>query len=449
MPARLAAYRLPILAALAIAGCLYGFSPNFRYASGPAAGPYAGDFLQEWLGGWIVQSGDWNRFYDVPYAYGLQHDERLVGFAWNADEYLPIVYPPFYYLVISPLSLVPLHWAAWIWAGLMLAALGAALWLLYDGLPRPSNVTRPNKLDGLGRPSYWPWLIPAAVLFVPVLESLSSSQKGTLCLLILTGTFTLWNRRRPLTAGMAFGLLAFKPQLVLVIAIAALWKRQWRFVAGGAITGGALAGLSLAMGADVCEQYVRFALGAGQYMRTSGYDLYKSHSVWGFAALLFGSDGGITAKAFGLALAGLVVWQLSKVLRGRLAPGSDRFAVQFAALVVATVLLAPHLFTYDLTILLLPMAMVVGHYTNPKRERGMTAGSSSLALRVSVWLTALLYVAPAISTGVAAATGLQLTVPLMMLYVAALSSTVQQSRRQGAIRRFDFRGPLPAANNTR
>ncbi len=325
MPARLANYRLPILAALAIAGCLYGFSPNFRYASGPAAGPYAGDFLQEWLGGWIVRNGDVGRFYNVEYAYGLQHDERLVGFEWNADEYLPIVYPPFYYLVVSPLSSIPLHWSAWIWAGLMCAALTWALWLLYDGRPRPSNGTRTNQLDGLGRPSYLPWLIPAAVLFVPVLESLSSSQKGTLCLLILTGTFTLWNRRRPLTAGMVFGLLAFKPQLVLVIAIAALWKRQWRFVAGGAMTGAVLLGLSLAMGIDVCEQYVRFALGAGEYMQTSGYDLYKSHSVWGFAALLLGLDSGIAVKAFGLSLAGLVVWQLKKVLHGRLSPGSDRF----------------------------------------------------------------------------------------------------------------------------
>ena len=41
---------------------------------------------------------------------------------------------------------------------------------------------------------------PAALLYQPLLESLTSNQKGTVCLLLLTGTFLLLHRGRPLAA---------------------------------------------------------------------------------------------------------------------------------------------------------------------------------------------------------------------------------------------------------
>ena len=136
------------------------------------------------------------------------------------------------------------------------------------------------------------------MFFAPVLESLSSSQKGTLCLLIFTATFVVWQRGKSFTAGMLFGLIAFKPQLALVIFAATLWQRQWRFIAGVMTTGAVLLGLSLFVGADVCWQYVQFALGTGEYMQNSGYDLHKSHSIWGFAQLLMPRCGRQLADMF-------------------------------------------------------------------------------------------------------------------------------------------------------
>src|SRR5687768_15839015 len=102
-PAPTAAYATTLLL---LAGIFLG-SPNFRLASGPEARPFGGDVLQEWIGGYIVRSGDYARFYDVTYAQALEHDERLIGFAWQQSEYFPIVYPPFYYWLVSPLSWLP------------------------------------------------------------------------------------------------------------------------------------------------------------------------------------------------------------------------------------------------------------------------------------------------------------------------------------------------------
>jgi hypothetical protein len=83
-------------------------------------------------------------------------------------------------------------------------------------------------------------------------------------------------------------------------------------------------------------------------------------------------------------------------------------------LVAATVLLSPHLFTYDLTILLLPMFLVVVE----------VAGRAEVPATVCRWLVAslvTLFVLPGVSVPIASATGVQLTVPvlLMMLFLVA------------------------------
>ncbi len=427
MPSRLRPYRWPLLCAAVIAACLLASSPNFRYASGPQASPYAGDFLQEWVGGWIVQSGDRDRLYDLPYAYRLQHDPALVGFAWNDDQYLPLVYPPFYYALVSPLSWLSVRSAAWIWAAAMLTALVASCWIMNREFSRRRHDDSTSEhIDKL-----LPWMLPASLVFMPVIESLSSSQKGTLCLLLFTATLALWQRGRNFSAGMVFGLLAFKPQLTLVIALAALWKRDWRFVAGGFSTGVVLAALSLLVSVDASQAYVRFALGAGD-MQTTGYDLWKSHTVWGFGKLLAPHDARL-ARFIALALTGAVGYFVVRIAGGtggRWDATQPLFRLQFAGLLTASVLLSPHLFTYDLAVLLLPMAIVL--------HAALVNQHCAREKRLAVALTLLLFAMPAISTGVAARFGVQLTVPLLLGYLALIARLakiyssrcgVQNSRR--------------------
>jgi hypothetical protein len=420
---------LPLLAAGAIVVCSYAFSPNFRHAAGPNAAPYAGDFLQEWVGGHIVLRGDRERFYDPAYAQALEHDRRVVPLEWDESRYLPIVYPPFYYLLIAPLALLPLRVAAWLWAVLMIAALAATAWLLERAVAGRVGVfslwTDSAAAQHSRRRTLWqalaPWAIVAAVAFVPVIECFTSSQKGTVCLLILTATFLLQNGKKPLAAGLIFGLLVFKPQLTLAIAAAMLLKGQWRFVVGGTITGVALAGLCLAMGTDVCRQYVEFATGAADYLRSAGYDLHKSHCLYGFFTLLAGGPNEQAKGATLLAIAAVVLL-LVQMLRGRLEPGGRRFAVQYSGLVLATLLVSPHVFTYDLAILLLPGFLVV-FLLATELER-----FSSPAL--IAWLLALLYALAGVSPAVAERCGVQLSVPLLVSLLAALAWQAAKDRRR-------------------
>ncbi len=55
--------------------------------------------------------------------------------------------------------------------------------------------------------------------------------------------------------------------------------------------------------------------------------------------------------------------------QGTLEPGGVKFPLQFAVLVLATVLVSPHFLTYDLTILLLPMILIVGQIGFRPRQR--------------------------------------------------------------------------------
>lgn len=392
-------------AAVALLLIIFAASPNFRPDSGPEARPFAGDFLQEWIGGYIVRQGDKSRFYDASYAQELEHDEALVGFQWRESEYFPLVYPPFYYLLVSPLSLLPFHAAAVVWAALMSTAYAAA-WMLFVSSVCPDRERR-------ARLSELACLLPASLLYMPLIESFTSSQKGGLLLLILMGTFYLFSTKRPYLAGVVFGLIAFKPQFALPIAFFMLWKRQGRFVLGGITTGLVLVCLCAALGTGVCRQYFEFSSRAGEYLHNAGYDLTKSHAWSGFFALLLGETSWLLHPAT-IAASAATLGTVALALRGPLEPESLRFRRQFSACIVATVLLSPHLYTYDLTVLLLPLGFLA---VEANEHRTLPWGLG--------WIGLLLFCLAGLSPGLAAATGVQLTVPLMFAMLCTLGLAKQ------------------------
>src|SRR5262245_46028948 len=121
---------VPIGLAVIVVAAAFLISPIFRRVRSPDSTPYAGDFLHEWIGGYIVRAGDRTKLYDRRYATALQHDAQVVGFEFQPDGFFPIVYPPFYYVLVSPLSALPFQTAAALWAALSLACLAASLPLL-------------------------------------------------------------------------------------------------------------------------------------------------------------------------------------------------------------------------------------------------------------------------------------------------------------------------------
>jgi hypothetical protein len=187
-----------------------------------------------------------------------------------------------------------------------------------------------------------------------------------------------------------------------------LCKQQWRFVLGGLTTGSVLIGLCALMGIDVCRQYVDFSTHAGEYLQNAGYDLTKSHAWHGFFTLLLG-DSPVMARLFTVVAGVATVGIVALALRGPLDTGSRRFAWQFSALIVATLLLSPHLYTYDLTVLLLPVGLVAVQAGQPTRQP--TPRLERLAL--------LLFCLVGLSPKLAMLSGIQISVPLMLAFLWA------------------------------
>lgn len=416
---RLVLVAVPVLLTVAI---LLG-SPNFRFSSGRDAEPFGGDFIQEWTGGWMLWNGDTSRFYETAYISSIEHDPSLIGFEWDTDGYLPMVYPPFWYLLVSPFSKLPLPVGAVLWTWLMTGALVGALWLMQRWLSSDvchGNVSHAEagrhaiSSDGWnsrGRQAGMLLFAIALFVYAPLIESLGSGQKGTLLLLLFTATFVMLDRKRPFAAGLVFGLVAFKPQLTLVIGFAMLFKRQWRFIAGGVTMGAMLVGLSFVAGTDLCRQFFQLCSGMGDYVQTGGYDLHKAHCWWGACQLLL--DGAPSWLITSCATVGslLTIGLLSATLRGRVQYGTGEFARQFAALTVATLLLSPHLFTYDLTLLLLPIFL-------------LTIGPGALDAQWK-WMPIAIFVIAGQSAAISQTTGVQLSVLAML----GLLGTIAASRQ--------------------
>jgi hypothetical protein len=327
------------VAGAAILAAFLAFSLNFRWSE-EREDPYAGDFPHEYAGGWIVRAGDPSRLYDRGYFSDVTHDPAVVGFRWRTDAFLLPLYPPFYYLWCVPLSWLDYRSAAHLFTALTVAALIASTVLIAD-LDRKAR-------GALG------WWVAASLCYPPVIESLTGGQKGTVFLLLFAITYRLLARRQLFVAGAVFGLAAVKPQLMLVLSLVMLVQREWRFVAGLAATGVVLGVQSLIIGWKPSLDWVDSMLHpwAHTVMVT------RSHNWLGFARLLLGEYSGPAVLGLWLSLlaaTGIVLW---RVLGGRLEYESRRFRIQFAAIVLATPLVSPHLYTYDLAILVLPLILL-------------------------------------------------------------------------------------------
>ncbi|WP_375410333.1 glycosyltransferase 87 family protein [uncultured Methylobacterium sp.] len=161
--------------------------------------------------------------------------------------------------------------------------------------------------------------------------------------LLLGGLLAL--DRRPILAGILFGLLTCKPHLGLVLPFALLALGAWRTIGAAALTTLALVAASVgAFGIEPWQHYLG-ATSAFQYSlleRFSGFYPYMMASVFAGArtAGLGMSAAWILQAAVSLHVLGLTVWAVRRTRDPRLRAG---------VLAAAAMLLTPYAFNYDLT----------------------------------------------------------------------------------------------------
>lgn len=180
--------------------------------------PIGDDFVNYFSGAWLALHQRTAEIYHWPAYHAFQ--EQLVGAAVSPNYNYS--YPPLALVLTLPLAVLP-----------YLPAFG--VWLIggWYAFYRALRLATPNALL---------LALAAPAVFV----NTYCGQNGVWTAAFLGGGLCLLERR-PVIAGVLFGLQAYKPHLALMIPVALLAGRRWRAFASAAATVAVLAVASLAL----------------------------------------------------------------------------------------------------------------------------------------------------------------------------------------------------------
>jgi alpha-1,2-mannosyltransferase len=387
--ARHATKQAIILASLLWIGAAVSmFVAGDRSIAGTLKGP---DFVQFYTLGHLAASRQVDAMYDMQ-AY---HDAQVAAVPASAPEIYPTVYPPQAALLFAPFSGWSYRPALLMWSVMTIGLYGVIVWSAWR---RVSDQLSDRRL-----------IVAAAAAFPPFWTLIVYGQITILILLAFWLGWLALERGRPYLAGAAFGLLALKPQFGIPLAAIVLACGEWRMLAGAVSSVAAqVAIIWLALGASVFGAFVsslRLTLVHADALEPKPF---MSHSLRAVTRLL---PNGIGLPLW-LALSGMVLWYTVRVWKSD-AP----MRVRLGVVMLASLLVNPHVIVYDVTLLALPL-LWFGAYML-ERERSQDAPAFGVLV---YWLFAALFVPTA------AVIGVQMSVPLMMALLVFISRRVYVER---------------------
>jgi hypothetical protein len=255
--------------------------------------------------------------YSVSAAKDLQAE---LGHIW-----LPaVIYtrPPFYAVLLKPLTALPYRVAYGLFQALNLAALAAFLWFW---------ARRDKLLCVLGGVS------------IPVVTAFANGQDVLLLVLICAAAWELERRQRLFLAGLLLSLLAVKFHLFLFVPVVLLVHQRWRMLWGGVVGAAALLGVSaIFQGWDWPAGYIRLL--RSPEITPTPITMANLHG------LLMATVGDLPRVELILAalVAFVVIWSLLCAT-----PGIRGFGPALALAIVAGLLTSHHAYVQDSCLLLL------------------------------------------------------------------------------------------------
>jgi Glycosyltransferase family 87 len=366
---------LALLAASAIgAGFLIATSDGLNDWLGR---PLGTDFSNVYAAGTYVLDGQAMAPFDPARQYA--REQAIFG---TATQFYGWHYPPLFLGLAALLALMPYALALALWQGATL--------ILYVLSIR---AILPPALAGAGKKE---WLL-LALAFPAVFVNLGHGHNGFLTAALMGGAL-LQLDKRPLLAGILFGLLAYKPQFGLLIPLVLVAGGYWRAFLSAAVTVALLAlGVTLAFGPDVWSAFLASTKFTREVVLEQGETgWYKIQSVFSWVRLW---GGGITLAyaaqgVITIALAGALGW----LWRSRAV-----FPLKAAALLIGTLLATPYCLDYDLMLL----APAIAYLAVDGFSRGFNPFEKTVL--------AALWIVPVIARPVAEATLIPLAVPVMLL----------------------------------
>lgn len=303
----------------------------------PAGDVVVGDFAAFWTGAELLADGRGAELYDAAAQREVQAEilGRPLGERWQ-----PYLNPPGLALGLVPLRPLGLVRALYAWDLAGLLVLAGGLLALRPALPRTLPTGAATATAG------------AVILAFPaILRPLAGGQNTAFTLGLAATAHGLLARGHDAGAGLAVGLLSYKPQYGLPLGAALLLWRRWR-AAGVAA---AVAAAHYAVAAWWCgPAWPLRHLGALSVNEAADRVF---NGPWHFSWPAFVTH---VAPALAPVLAPLGVAVILGLTARRLVghpPGSAGFPLAFAAALVAAMLASSHLWYYEVGLLVLPVLL--------------------------------------------------------------------------------------------
>lgn len=246
------------------------------------------------------------------------------------SNFMPWTYPPPYTLAMAGLAQLPV--------GVAYALFITASFLFYLYVLR--------RIAGDYLPGVLIAIIPALIVL------LRTGQNGFLTGGLI-GTFLLGFQNGRKSAGVPLGLMVIKPHLAAGIALLALLGRRWAVIAiAAAIVIAAMALSTVAFGTGIWPAFMGGVAEASGFLAKRFYPLFRMSSVYACVRSLGGSAG-LAMAAHGVIAVGGIGFLLRAWRRGY----EPRRLAAVACL--ASLLVSPYNYDYDLTIFGLAIAFVL------------------------------------------------------------------------------------------
>ena len=298
-----------------------------------------GDFKAFYTAGLIVNEArgeDSLDLYDIEKQISIQDQYDIIG---PGEELTIFLNPPAYAWLMAPISKLPYVTALNLWRLISIAVASISIVIL----------TRRLKLDF----KWWDTLTILLVSF-PGFVVMISGQNTFLFIGLYAFSFGLLMRGHDFSAGALLGLGALKPQLFLFLPVVLLFQKKWHALMGFAAGSLSVLLFSAAMigPGGLIEYFQLFTTDVYSYGIQIQAD--KMHSFPAFVRLLFGLEINPTYLALFTALALTAVFAYLSLKRGYEFEVSSLYSLA----ILGTIIINPHLFHYDLALLLLPFLFI-------------------------------------------------------------------------------------------
>jgi hypothetical protein len=308
----------------------------------PSAMTGDADFRVFYSSGYLLRSRQVSEIYDDEKIKNIQ-DEHVS----SSPRALPFIHPAYEALLFVPFSFLHYPGAYVTYLGFNLLCLVVAYLLLRSRF-------------GLLR-ERWRWLPPLAVIaFMPVPAALMQGQDSLILLALFAAALAFLDSGSDLNAGLLLGLGMFKFQILLPIVFLFFIWRRWHIVLGTVISSAVVLVLSVALtGIEAQRTYVHKLYDIG--LKRHGADLVG----YGIPVAGMPDIRGIVSSALyatpGISVGIIILSSLLLIVLAAWKGWSSSPQWQLAIAISAATLTGYHVLPHDLSILLIPIAMLLSH----------------------------------------------------------------------------------------